>query len=301
MFEIGLSYPKFYCYNSALEPPILEECSGNLFCKNYPDNTNDNIDWHYNSWTKQFNLICDREHIYNEWLGFVVYVSGLLIFIVLTLGDRFGRIPTTICFVVTMTVVCFPMIWIDTLWTKQLATGIYKAVPPVLFYQMGFIINESCLSNSYFRTSAISVMFSFKALGGILTILLAFLANDSDIFFGTIVILSILTLLPVPFYVWEGPKNLYQRGQISKLFEALTGISKINQKNKQIIDIQNYVNLDMELDISNNRYEIRKKSKIRHSLARILESQRLLFCTPENLYMLFCYTVLLSGTYIIDD
>lgn len=108
--------------------------------------------------------------------------------------------------------------FIPSITVKILAMGAFTGEEGVLCTLFSIIINESCASDSKLRSKAIGLYFSIYAFGGVIIGAVTYILDDSWWLYLSMVCLSSLTFIPVPFLALEPVKQLYKRGKVSDLF-----------------------------------------------------------------------------------
>jgi hypothetical protein len=116
--------------------------------------------------------------------------------------------------------------------------GAFTGEEGVLCTLFSIIINESCASDSKLRSKAIGLYFSIYAFGGVIIGAVTYILDDSWWLYLSMVCLSALTFIPVPFLALEPVKQLYKRGKVSDLFRVLHLYSQRNKTNLTMEEIQ---------------------------------------------------------------
>jgi MFS family permease len=245
-----LADPDFFC--SGRSRP---SCSENEWCLQFPDPASwneTNIDWKYNSWVKEYGLVCGDSGSRGAYRQVIMFIAAAVYIIVSSLSDPYGRVFVFRMSTVIIFALALASYFIDDVTVKVVATGLMTAEEGILCGLFTIIINESCRSDSPLRTKGISFYFCVFALGGVVLSGLTYVVKDSNLLFLIILICSAVSAIPSFIYVHEPPKQLFKLGKVSQLFRVLTKIAHFNgQKDLTTKDIQEHFEFsDIDLETS---------------------------------------------------
>ena len=289
-----LADPTFTCKNGL-------ECTEIIYCAenpgvthlNYPEGS---IDWKYNSWSKQYDLICANQSSRGFYKQVIMFMSAILNFIGSSVSDNWGRVFVFKLFSFFILVISISAYFVSSIEYKVWAMAIFAAEEGILCTVFTYIINESCTTSSVLRSKAIAFYFSIFALGGVILSGLTLIVDDSDTLYLIMVTACIVCCIPIEWVCFEPPKQLYKRGKISELFKTLSKISIRNKTNRSMGDIQRKAGIEgVDMDIAECSLET--KTTFKEKTISLTWNFKLVF--TQHLYKLFGLWLLASSIFII--
>lgn len=293
-----LADPAFKCQKGA----TTITCTQIEFCRQYSSNPKnwpmDLINWKYNSWVKHFELICDDRHTNTAWKQAIMFSSASFAIVSGIISDSYGRIFTMKLFSWSILLVSLIGYFFDDLIVKIVCYSISGGIQGIIAAQSTYVLNESCLSSSTFRSKAIAFFLACFAFGGMCMSLLTLLVDDADTLYLIIIVTSILSVISLPFTCFEPIKQLYNRGKISEVFRNLKRISEINGKKRSIEELQKYAQIHSEyVDFGVGRYDIIHKTTCKESLRIMFKNIRMLIF-GGFIYRFFGFLLFAGAEYI---
>jgi MFS family permease len=125
------------------------------------------VDWHYESWTKEFDLICENAAYRPMYRQLIQFMAGLAPIFAAILSDSWGRVKVFKIATVSIFFVVLVGYFVPSITFKAFSLGLFVAEEGILCLMFTTIINESCSTNSNLRSAAIGFYFSIFALGGL--------------------------------------------------------------------------------------------------------------------------------------
>ena len=188
-----LADPDFKCPSN---DGSLQSCTETDFCAEFwnpPTYTPDQINWHYNSWTKQYSLLCDKSSMRGSYRQLIQFISAFFPLLVSSLSDSFGRVKTfnfSAIFIFSLSIFAY---FISSMIMKSIAMGVLAGFEGLICSLIPIVINESMDSNAPLRGQFIAGFSAISAIGGIVLAGLTYILDDSDTLYLSLVMISLVS------------------------------------------------------------------------------------------------------------
>jgi len=273
---------------------IREECPESSCCDLRASGKCE-LEWNFNSWTKQYSYFCENTGLSNIAKAVVLGLSTIICFVLLYLADIFGRkkiiFASSFSIVLGVSGACF----IPEVMTKMVSVGVAAGAEGAFSALFTILTNETTLDSTMLRSILIGGSFLAYGLGCIALNIVTLWVNEANHLLYIASAMLVLTVSPSFFSYYETPGFLHQKGEATLLIRTLKGISNFNKKHE--IDINHFEKLIVKgeeeiMVLQSARIKVSKIKKENHS--EYMEAVSSLFGNRK--YMIYFIAMSLQAT-----